>query len=89
MRLHLVYFAWVRERIGKDGESLDFPGSAITVAGVIRALAARGPGYASAFEDLSCLRFACDQEFIDIDASIHDGAELAIFPPVTGGMRRR
>jgi molybdopterin synthase sulfur carrier subunit len=83
MKINLVYFAWVRERIGKDGESLDLAVS--TVAEAIETLCRRGDNYAWALGDTERLRFALDQEFVDLGARLSDGAELAIFPPVTGG----
>ena len=84
MRLHLHYFAWVRERIGKDSEVRELSGVA-TVADVLAALEETGEGYREAFADPSRLRFALDQLFVGIDAQVADGAELGIFPPVTGG----
>jgi molybdopterin synthase sulfur carrier subunit len=83
MRLHLLYFAWVRERIGLDGETRDL--DARTVGEVLSTLAALGDGYAAAFAEPHRLRFALDQDFVGEDAPLRDGAELAIFPPVTGG----
>lgn len=84
MKLDLLYFAWVRERVGKDGETLDLPG-AKTVAEALEALRALGPGYVHALEAPHRLRFALDQDFVGPEAALKDGAELAIFPPVTGG----
>jgi sulfur-carrier protein len=83
MKLHLLYFAWVRERIGKDGETLEL--DAATVGGALDALRALGDNYAWALEAPDRLRFALDQEFVDERAPLKEGAELAIFPPVTGG----
>lgn len=83
MKLHLLYFAWVRERIGLDGETRDLAAS--TVGEALTALATLGDGYASAFAEPHRLRFALDQDFVDMDAALLEGAELAIFPPVTGG----
>lgn len=84
MQLNLVYFAWVRERIGLDGESRTLPG-VVTVTDVLEALRDLGAGYGHAFEQPERLRFALDQDFVGADAAVHEGAELAIFPPVTGG----
>ena len=83
MKLDLLYFAWVRERIGKDAETLEL--AAGTVAEALDAMRALGDNYAWALAAPDRLRFALDQEFVDIDAPLRDGAELAIFPPVTGG----
>jgi len=84
MKLNLVYFAWVRERIGLDGETRELPGTA-TVTDALEALKAIGPGYQAALAEPQRLRFALDQDFVGKDAALKDGAELAIFPPVTGG----
>lgn len=83
MKLNLLYFAWVRERIGLDGETRDL--AAHTVGEALTALSALGDGYASALAEPHRLRFALDQDFVDVNAALRDGAELAIFPPVTGG----
>ena len=82
--LALLYFAWVREGIGIDGERIARPAADATVADVIAALASRGGGYA-VLADVTRLRAALDQDFVTMDAPVDDAAELAIFPPVTGG----
>ncbi|GAY21112.1 MULTISPECIES: molybdopterin converting factor subunit 1 [Sphingobium] len=83
--LTLVYFAWVREAIGRDEERVERPAADATVAALIAALAARGGGYAEAFARPDRLRAALDQHFVPMDSPIGDAKELAIFPPVTGG----
>jgi molybdopterin synthase sulfur carrier subunit len=83
--IRLLYFAWVRERIGKDGETVDPPSDVADVAGLIDWLARRGGGYAEAFAEPARLRAAVDQRFATLDASIAGAREIAIFPPVTGG----
>ncbi len=83
--LMLVYFAWVREAIGRDEERVERPAADATVAALIGALAARGGGYAEAFARPDRLRAALDQHFVPMDSPIGDAKELAIFPPVTGG----
>ncbi|AJR25711.1 MULTISPECIES: molybdopterin converting factor subunit 1 [Sphingobium] len=83
--LTLVYFAWVREAIGRDEERVERPAADATVATLIAALAARGGGYAEAFARPDRLRAALDQHFVPMDSPIGDAKELAIFPPVTGG----
>jgi len=85
MSLDLIYFAWVREAIGKDGESVDRPAGVETVDSLIGWLSERGGGYAAAFADRARLRAAVDQAFVPLDASIIGASEVAIFPPVTGG----
>lgn len=83
--LSIVYFAWVREAIGIDGESIGRPASEATVADLVAVLARRGGGYAHALGDMSRLRAALDQRFVAMDCVIGDARELALFPPVTGG----
>jgi molybdopterin synthase sulfur carrier subunit len=83
--LELLYFAWVREAIGQDGEQVDPPAEVTDVAGLITWLAARGGGYAEALANPDKLRAAIDQVFVPLDAPIAGARELAIFPPVTGG----
>jgi sulfur-carrier protein len=83
--VRLLYFAWVRERIGKDGETVEPPAGVSDVAGLIGWLAQRGGGYAEAFAEPDRLRAAMDQSFALLDAPIEGATEIAIFPPVTGG----
>ncbi len=83
MTLDILYFAWVRERIGEPRERLET--SATTVAGLVEELRAREPRYAAAFADLSALRVALDQELADFDAPLDGVREVAFFPPMTGG----
>jgi len=81
----ILYFAWVRERVGKDREQLDPPSEIVDVRALITWLATRSPGHASALNDSSALRAAVDQQFVALDAPIQGAREVAIFPPVTGG----
>ena len=82
--IRLLYFAWVRERIGLDGE--DYPlAEPVHLAALLDALAERGGGYAPALHDRATLRFARNQAMVGADALIRPGDEIAIFPPVTGG----
>ena len=83
--LNIVYFAWVRERIGKDGEAVARPEPDVAIAELLDALSATTPGHANAFADRARLRAALDQRFVPLDTLIGDARELAIFPPVTGG----
>ena len=83
--IELLYFAWVRERVGKDGERIELPNGVFSVVGLLDWLATRGDGYASALNDRARLRVAVNQAFAGIDAPIRAGDEVAIFPPVTGG----
>lgn len=85
MAVDLVYFAWVREAAGCDGERVDPPGTIVTVRDLIGWLATRSPGHASAFADPARIRAAIDQRFAALDAPIAGAREIALFPPVTGG----
>ena len=80
-----VYFAWVRERIGKAEEPIDPPAEVTTVAELIAWLSARGEEYAHAFEKASVIRAAIDKRHVKADAKIAGAAEIAFFPPMTGG----
>ncbi len=81
--LDVLYFAWVRERIGEPRETVDT--GAATVAGLVDELRAREERYALAFSDLTALRVAVDQELADFDAPLAGVREVAFFPPMTGG----
>ena len=81
--LDVMYFAWVRERIGLPKEQVKT--SAATVMDLVEELRAREPRYAAAFEDIGALRVAIDQELTDFDASLYGAREVAFFPPMTGG----
>jgi molybdopterin synthase sulfur carrier subunit len=82
-RLDLLYFAWVRERIGIPKESIET--GAATVAALIEELRAREDRYAAAFADLRAIRVALDQDLADLDAGLGGVREVAFFPPMTGG----
>lgn len=84
-RLEILYFAWVRERIGLDGETIEHPGEGARISDLIAMLAQRGEGYAAAFAEPARLRAAIDQTFVPLDAPLGSAREVAIFPPVTGG----
>lgn len=79
----VVYFAWVRERIGLPRERVET--SAATVSDLVAELCAREPRYAAAFADISALRVALDQELSRFDAPLDGVREVAFFPPMTGG----
>jgi molybdopterin synthase sulfur carrier subunit len=83
--MQLVYFARVREAIGIDAEERDLPKEVQTVGDCIVWLASESEKYATAFADPSRLRFALDQQMVWEETLLEGAAELAIFPPVTGG----
>jgi molybdopterin synthase sulfur carrier subunit len=85
MTIRMVYFAWVRERIGTGEEPVDPPETVVTVADLIDWLAKTSAPHAEAFENRSRLRAAIDQDFVTLDTRIGRAREIAIFPPVTGG----
>ncbi|WP_282026755.1 molybdopterin converting factor subunit 1 [Limimaricola cinnabarinus] len=81
--IEIVYFAWVRERIGLPRERIET--DAATVADLVEELRGREERYAAAFSDVSALRVALDQELSEFDASLSGVREVAFFPPMTGG----
>lgn len=83
--MKLIYFAWVRERIGHAQEEIDPPESVATVRDLLDWLAARGEGYAAALRHPDAIRVAIDQEHVDHRESIAGAREIALFPPMTGG----
>lgn len=83
--MQVLYFAWLRERIGKSREEIAPPEGAATVADLVDHLRGLEPRYAAAFEDLSAIRVAVDQQHMDFDAPLSGAREIAFFPPVTGG----
>ncbi|MDF1607208.1 molybdopterin converting factor subunit 1 [Hoeflea sp. YIM 152468] len=85
MSIRIVYFAWVRERIGKGSEAIDLPETVKTVGELIAHLATLGEEYAEAFAVPDVIRAAIDEEHVDHDQAIGSAGEVALFPPMTGG----
>lgn len=83
--MKLVYFAWVRERVGRPEEQVEPPAEIRTVADLVGWLRGRGEEYAYAFENPGVVRAAVDRVHAKPDASIRGAAEIAFFPPMTGG----
>ena len=83
--IELLYFAWVRDRVGVDGEVLPLPAGVATVAALLDWLAGRSAGHAAALADRGRIRVAVDHAFAQPGTPVVAGAEVAIFPPVTGG----
>ena len=81
--VELRYFAWLRERIGPNRETVQT--DAATVADLVAELVARSEGHALAFQDLKSLRVAVDQQLADFSAPLAGVREVAFFPPMTGG----
>ncbi len=83
--MKIVYFAWVRERIGVPQEEIAPPADVVTVADLMKWLVSRGENYAYAFENARTIRAALDQVHVKHDANIAGAREVAFFPPMTGG----
>jgi molybdopterin converting factor subunit 1 len=83
--MEILYFAWVRQKVGVSGESLTPPPEVADIAGLMRWLAGRSPGHADAFAHGKQIRAAVNQEFCAPDHPVRAGDEVAFFPPVTGG----
>lgn len=81
----LVYFAWVRERVGLAEETVTLPASVVTIADLATWLTSRGENYGHAFENASVVRAAIDHVHARADASLAGAREIAFFPPMTGG----
>lgn len=85
MHIKLRLFASLRETLGVSSDNLTLPDSTRTAGDVLHTLRARGGAWAEALSDPSAFRIAVDQAIGSLDSLVHDGAELAFFPPVTGG----
>ena len=83
--MQLLYFGWVRTKIGTGRETLDPPAKITDVRGLVEWLKQRGNGYEEALQDLEIVRVAVNQEMVNLDASVSSGDEVALFPPMTGG----
>ena len=83
--MRVLYFAWVRQRVGMAEEAVSPPPEVRDVAGLVAWLATRSPGHAAAFAQAKQIRAAVNQEFATPDALVGAGDEVAFFPPVTGG----
>jgi len=81
----LLYFAWLRTRIGCAEEEVEVPAHVRTVAALLGWLQSRGGRYAEALRDLSIVRVAVNQDYVTREHPVREGDEVAIFPPVTGG----
>lgn len=83
--LRVLYFAWLRERVGRSEELVTPPPDVVTVGALIGWLSARDAGHAAAFATPRAVRCAVNQDFAGPDAPVRPGDEVAFFPPVTGG----
>jgi molybdopterin synthase sulfur carrier subunit len=85
MMVRIVYFAWVREKIGKSEEDIELPATVTTASELIQHLTALGEEYEAAFAFPDVIRVAVNQEHVEHDESIAGAREIGIFPPMTGG----
>lgn len=85
MKVNLIYFAWVRERIGKTEEEIELPESVVTVGDLLNHLKSLGEVYEAALEFPDVIRVAINQEHVEHDEPIAGAREIGIFPPMTGG----
>jgi sulfur-carrier protein len=83
--MKLLYFAWLRAKIGISEERVEPPGDVVTVAALIDWLKTRGPRFAEALKDTKIVRVAVNQEYVGWDHKLGPSDEVALFPPVTGG----
>jgi molybdopterin synthase sulfur carrier subunit len=81
----VLYFAWLRAKIGVSEESVQAPPGCATVADLIDHLKSLSPAHAAAFADLRAIKVAINQEFARLDSAVSSSDEVALFPPVTGG----
>ncbi|MBE25571.1 MAG: molybdopterin converting factor subunit 1 [Rhodospirillaceae bacterium] len=84
--MNVLYFAWLRTKIGVGEETLELPGGVATVGDFLDWLSSRGPNYLEALQDRSVVRVAVNQEYVSFDHTLSAGDEVALFPPVTGGL---
>ncbi len=85
--MKILYFAWLRTRVGTTEEEVTPPAGVRDVRGLLDWLKTRSSGHAEAFKDLSVVRVAVNQTYVQPDHPVTAGDEIAIFPPVTGGSR--
>jgi len=85
MKANLVYFAWVRERIGKTEEEIELPETVVTVGDLLIHLRSLGEEYETALQYPDVIRVAINQEHVEHDEKIAGAREIGIFPPMTGG----
>lgn len=83
--MKVLYFAWLRERIGQAEEELDLPSDVTTIEALAEYLAGRSPAHARAFADRRAIKAALDQQFVPLGTRLADAREVAFFPPFTGG----
>jgi molybdopterin synthase sulfur carrier subunit len=83
--MKLLYFAWLRAKIGTAEETVELPADVLTVGHLVEWLKRRGPRFADALGDATVVRVAVNQTYVPWDHPVRSGDEVALFPPVTGG----
>ena len=83
--MKILYFAWIRSKVGLSGETVDLPDDVSTVRDLLDWLRQRSPQHTEALQDTSVVRVAVNEEYASLDAPVATGDEIALFPPVTGG----
>ncbi len=83
--MKILYFAWLRTKIGAGSEEVTPPEGVVDVSGLLDWLKGRGDGYADALDNMSLVRVAVNHEYVGLDHPIQAGDEVALFPPITGG----
>ena len=83
--MKILYFSWLRQKLGRSEEEFTLTPDVLTVADLVAVLRRRGGAYADVFDDSARLRAAVNQEHVRPDAKLENAAEVAFFPPVTGG----
>ena len=83
--MKILYFSWIREKIGKNSEEIDKPKEIINVADLVNHLKNSSKHHSDALNDMKIVRIAVNQNFSDLKTKINDEDEVAFFPPVTGG----
>jgi len=83
--MKVLYFAWLRQKIGTAEERIEPPAEITTVAALIQWLRGRGPNFADALHENAVIRVAVNQEYVPFSHPLRPGDEVALFPPVTGG----
>ena len=83
--MNLIYFALIRENIGKSSETIELPDKVSTTGALLNHLSTLGDNYIAAFAESDLIRIAVNQEYVGLDHPITDRDEVAIFPPMTGG----